>query len=317
LTDPLCQAVARAVGQGLVVVASAGNNGRSPSGAPVLGGIASPGNSPFALTVGALNTLGTAGRGDDRVAEYSSRGPARWDLAVKPDLVAPGTHIVSLEAGGSYLPANYPAVHVAGAGSNAYMQLSGTSMATPMVTGAVALLLQGSPGLSASQVKLALQAGATYVADSGLMGAGAGSLNIVASRRIAASGLSQLTVPIAPEWGSSGASFSDAGTLAAQVYAGTGVHLVSLLDLGRVWVNPALLPFGDLNLLGMLNPLRFAPANRLLWGDQVSSWATGGEQIIWGTTMSDPHGDQIIWGTSDADGQIIWGTSTLTDPGAQ
>ena len=69
------------------------------------------------------------------------------------------------------------------------MQLSGTSMSAPIVSGAVALLLQGTPGLSAAQVKLALQSGATYVRDGGLMGAGAGSLNIWASRQIAANGL--------------------------------------------------------------------------------------------------------------------------------
>ena len=57
------------------------------------------------------------------------------------------------------------------------MQLSGTSMAAPMVSGGVALLLQGTPSLTPAQVKLALQTGATYMPDGGLMGAGAGSVN--------------------------------------------------------------------------------------------------------------------------------------------
>ena len=56
--DPLCEAVERAVAAGLVVVAAAGNFGKTPDGTHVIGGIASPGNSPFALTVGALNTQG-------------------------------------------------------------------------------------------------------------------------------------------------------------------------------------------------------------------------------------------------------------------
>ena len=109
-TDPLCQAVARAVAAGIVVVASAGNYGTSASGAPVLGGITSPGNSPLAITVGAIDTYGTLGTSDDRVAPYSSRGPTAYEIAVKPDVVAPGTKLVSLEAPGSYLESRVPAV---------------------------------------------------------------------------------------------------------------------------------------------------------------------------------------------------------------
>ena len=111
-------------------------------------------------------------------------------MLVKPDVAAPGNKIVSLEANGSYLPTIYP---VAAQGRHRaptrYMQLSGTSMAAPMVSGGVALLLQGTPGLTPAQVKLALQSGATYVPDGGLMGAGAGSVNFWASRKITAGGL--------------------------------------------------------------------------------------------------------------------------------
>src|SRR5207244_2519905 len=169
-TDPLCVEVQKAVIAGIVVVASAGNSGKSADGRTVLGSISSPGNSPAALTVGALNTWGTVSRGDDTVTTYSSRGPTRFDNIVKPDLAAPGNKIISLQAAGSYLAATYPFLHKAGTGNNSYMQLSGTSMAAPMVSGAVALLLQGTPSMSASQVKLALQSGATYVTSGGLMG---------------------------------------------------------------------------------------------------------------------------------------------------
>ena len=67
----------------------------------VLGGITSPGNSPLAITVGALNTWGTV-EAQRRHASttYSSRGPTRYDIAVKPDVAAPGNKIVSLEAHG-------------------------------------------------------------------------------------------------------------------------------------------------------------------------------------------------------------------------
>src|SRR5262245_60191075 len=188
-TDPLCDAVARANAAGIVVVAAAGNAGLSVDGRMVLGSILSPGNSPFAITVGAINTFGTVARSDDAVTSYSSRGPTQYDFIVKPDVAAPGNRIVSLEAFDSYLEITYPALHKAGSGTNAYMQLSGTSMATPMVTGGVALLLQGSPGLLPAQVKLALQMGATYLPDAGLIGAGAGSVNFWASRKLLATGL--------------------------------------------------------------------------------------------------------------------------------
>ncbi|MGH8186115.1 MAG: S8 family serine peptidase, partial [Steroidobacteraceae bacterium] len=80
--DPLCEAVERAYRAGIVVVASAGNRGKAEDGAPILGGITSPGNSPYAVTVGALNTWNTVSRSDDSVTTYSSRGPTRFDLAV-------------------------------------------------------------------------------------------------------------------------------------------------------------------------------------------------------------------------------------------
>src|SRR5262249_23723610 len=55
-TDPLCEAVSNAVQAGIIVIASAGNAGKAPNGQIILGGISSSGNSPYAITVGALNT---------------------------------------------------------------------------------------------------------------------------------------------------------------------------------------------------------------------------------------------------------------------
>jgi serine protease AprX len=146
--DPLCLAAEDAVAKGLVVVASAGNSGKDAEGNPVLGSISTPGNAPGVITVGALNTWGTVGRDDDTVATYSSRGPTRYDMMLKPDVVAPGNKIVSLEAQGSYLSKTYPSLHVAGSGSNAYSMMSGTSMAAAMVSGGAALLLQSTPSLT-------------------------------------------------------------------------------------------------------------------------------------------------------------------------
>src|SRR5687768_6475647 len=120
-TDPLCIAVMKATVAGIVVIASAGNSGKAADGSPILGGITSPGNSPHAITVGAMNTKGTVTRSDDIMTTYSSRGPTKFEHAVKPDIVAPGNKVVSLETPGSYLQRNYPQFHMAGRGTNAYM----------------------------------------------------------------------------------------------------------------------------------------------------------------------------------------------------
>ena len=264
VTDLLCQKVQKAVDNGIVVVASAGNSGKSVDGRTVLDSITVPGNSPAALTVGALNTWGTVGRSDDSVTTYSSRGPTRYDNIVKPDLAAPGNKIVSLEAPGAVLAGMYPFLHKAGTGSNAYMQLSGTSMAAPMVSGGVALLLQGQPSLTAAQVKLVLQSASTFVSNGGLMGAGAGSVNIWSARQYASKGL--VSSVLSTVLGSSGASYWDAGTLANRMNKGLGIRLLSVLEAPLAFLNPSMLHYGDLNLIGLLNPLRLVSPKMLQWG---------------------------------------------------
>ena len=316
-TDPLCLAVADAVNSGIVVVAAAGNSGKTADGRMVLGSIQSPGNSPLALTVGALNTWGTVSRTDDSVTTYSSRGPTRFEFIVKPDIAAPGNKIVSLQAKNSYLATTYPALHVAGTASNAYMTLSGTSMAAPMVSGGVALLLQGTPGLSPAQVKLALQTSATFVQDGGLMGAGAGSVNFWAARETTAnSGLGSIlsTVVGGLAVTSSGAAFWDAGTLSNRLYQGVGIRLLSAVDALAAWLNPTLLHYGDLNLLGLLNPLGSLGPKWLQYG-VIGDW-TDSQAILWGDTIYDPNGQAILWGdqTTDDGTAILWGDSTIGDP---
>ena len=188
LDDPMCEAVERAVHAGIVVVAAAGNRGKDAEGRSVHGLIDSPGIDPYVITVGALNTKGTARRSDDELATYSSKGPTMVDGLLKPDIAAPGNKIVSAEALGASLTANYPALHASGAGADAYATLSGTSMATGVVSGAVALVLEANEGLTPAQVKMTLQSSATFMPEVGLVGAGAGSLNTAAAIGVALNG---------------------------------------------------------------------------------------------------------------------------------
>ncbi len=184
LTDPLCRAVAVAVRKGIVVVVAAGNDGAIGTG---FGTITSPGNSPSAITVGALDDRNTVPATDDVLAGYSSKGPSLIDFVVKPDLVAPGTWIVSARAVSSWLDtehheltlqiADYKNDPAHAAQDGAYYTLSGTSMATPMVTGAAALMLQKDPTLNPATVKARLMKSA--VKDTRLVfETGAGSLDV-------------------------------------------------------------------------------------------------------------------------------------------
>jgi serine protease AprX len=318
-TDPLCRAVLKATTQGIVVIVSAGNSGKAADGSPILGGITSPGNSPHAITVGALNTKATVVRSDDVMATYSSRGPTKYDLAVKPDIVAPGNKIVSLEAQGSYLQKNYSFLHAAGYPNNAYMQLSGTSMSAAVISAGSALLMQAYPSLTASQLKLALQTGSTYMVDGGLLGGGAGSVNFWNSRKSTSNGLLNNLIStlvggvLAP---ASGAAFWDSGTLMTRVYGGYGVRLLSLLELPLAWLNGQYLVWGDLNLFGLSNPIAGTGSNQILWGD-VATW-TPSNQILWGDTIYNPEGQQILWGDTSVDGdQILWGDAVAPAPDAE
>ena len=162
--DPLCQAVEKAWKNGIVVVVAAGNNGRfQPTNG--YGTVTSPGNDPYVITVGAMKPMGTPTRVDDLVASYSSKGPTLIDAVVKPDIVAPGNLLVSLEAPNSTLYNEFPGNRVpynfyvkggSASSSPSYFSLSGTSMATGVVSGIVADLLQKSPTLKPDQVKARL-----------------------------------------------------------------------------------------------------------------------------------------------------------------
>lgn len=128
--DPLCRAVSKANDAGLIVVTAAGNSG------PNSNTILSPGISMDAITVGAVDDKRTIDTSDDTIASFSSRGPTKEGLD-KPDLVAPGVSIRSLS----------------NTKLDSYTSLSGTSMATPLVTGSIALLFNKYKDLSPADAK--------------------------------------------------------------------------------------------------------------------------------------------------------------------
>ena len=150
-TDPVCLAVASAVEAGIVVVAAAGNDG------PLMGTVASPGIAPDAITVGAVNDTGA-------LAAFSSRGAAP-DFVIKPEISAPGVGIVS----------TVPYSNCVMSSPSGYLSASGTSMATPHVSGGAALLLQLHTDWTPEQVKSALITSAEKI-DESIWSAGAGEM---------------------------------------------------------------------------------------------------------------------------------------------
>ncbi len=151
---------------GVVVVAAAGN---WPPDAfnPIH---AAPANDPFIITVGASDEKGTASTRDDVIASYSAYDETQ-EFILKPEIIAPGSNIVSALAKQSDWATDHPERVVMGE----YFRLSGTSMAAPMVTGAVALLLQDEPNLTPDQVKYRL------LATAGKIGKSPNYLNVYAA----------------------------------------------------------------------------------------------------------------------------------------
>jgi serine protease AprX len=289
-TDPLTLAAKRAVDAGIVVVTAAGNLGQRTVGLKKktqYGSITAPGNAPWVLTVGAYSSEGTLSRWDDKVAPYSSRGPAAIDFVAKPDLVAPGTGIVSLAVPASEFYTTKTAYLVKGSRSTPnrpYLSLSGTSMASPVVAGTVALMLQANPSLKPNLVKAILQ----YTAQTRHYDAltqGAGFLN------------AQGAVELARYFKN----------------ARTGDHYPHSWMWSRqvIWGNHRLKG-------GVLKPNANAWTQNIVWGTLADD---RGENIVWGTLCEDDCenivwgtldlGENIVWGTVDRDGEnIVWGTAS-------
>jgi serine protease AprX len=169
--------------EGIVVVASAGNLG------PASGTVTKPGDDPVIISVGASDDRGTGTRDDDVVADFVSRGPTQDGLA-KPDLVAPGTRLVSLRAPGSTADVNYPQARI---GSDQFRG-SGTSFSAPIVAGVVAQILSADGSLNPNQVKYGLLKGATWLSGD-QSAAGAGTLRASRALQFAKTGAANQNTP--------------------------------------------------------------------------------------------------------------------------
>ena len=171
--DPLAHAVENAWRHGIAVVTAAGNDGGAVP-------VTMPATDPYVITVGAVDHVGTAETADDRLASFSNAGTT----ARRPDLLAPGKSVVSLRTPGSYADVMHPEALVNGDTGRRFFRGSGTSQATAVVSGAVALLLQQRPSLTPDQVKALLKTSADKLATN--PGEGPGVIDIIGALDTAA-----------------------------------------------------------------------------------------------------------------------------------
>jgi len=300
-TDPLTLAAKHAVDAGIVVVAAAGNMGKAANGQPQYGAIGAPGNAPWVLTVGASSTMGTIDRRDDTMALYSSRGPTMIDFGAKPDLVAPGSGTVSLSDKDSLFYATKAAYLVNGnrsdLGYKPYLTLSGTSMAAPVVSGTVALMLEANPNLTPNTVKAILQFTAQVYNGYNYLTQGAGFLNTLGAVR-----LSRFFAV-----GDKGDHYPNMKAWSRHIFWGNRRVSGGVLTPGGtawgqniVW-GDALTPTGQ-NIVWGEN-CADAACDNIVWGNNIV-WGESDptDNVVWGNT----DGDNIVWGNSDAD-NIVWG----------
>ena len=273
--DPLTLAARRAAEAGIVVVAAAGNLGLDRNGRAQSGGITAPGNAPWVLTVGASSHQGTEHRSDDVIGDFSSRGPTWLDFAAKPDIVAPGVGIESLSDPRSTLYGllkPYLLNGVIPVGYKPYLSLSGTSMATPVVAGTVALMLEANPNLTPNAVKAILQYTAQSHSGDSVFAQGAGFLNTKGAVRLA-------RFFAAPE---------------------TGVgYMRDTIEGERVnWSRHII--WGNYRITGGVPlPGSNAWATNQTWGGLKTQT---GQPVVWGARHDD---DNIVWSVND-DGNIVW-----------
>jgi serine protease AprX len=292
--DALCQAVESAWKAGIVVVVAAGNYGRlSVDGSDGYGTITAPGNDPYVLTVGAMNSNGSSSQASEVMTSYTSKGPTTYDHVVKPDIMAPGNAIVSLSAPGAALEAEYPTELVTGNdGNNDYFTLSGTSMATPVVTGAVALLLQQNSNLTPDQVK-ALLMQSTY------------------------SAFPTSTVVSVPALSETFTEYYDlfsVGSGLLNMQSALSDNYLAPSNLGAA-LSPSVVYNSSSGTVSLVDGNSSVSAHSTVWGSS-KAWAfsavwpdVSGSSVSWSTSL--PWNDNLLTAFS-----VVWGSSTGTGPQA-
>jgi serine protease AprX len=317
--DLLTVAAKRVVDSGLILVAAAGNNGRR-DGQTLYGGVTSPGNAPWVLTAGGFSHGGTARRQDDSIAPFSSRGPTSVDYAAKPDIVAPGVGIESLSDPASTLYFTRSSSLLAGTVATPYLpylSLSGTSQATPAVTGTIALMIQANPALTANAVKAILQYTA-YRYGYDALTEGAGFLNARGAIELARYFAAPTSIPrVARNWSRhiiwgnrrvvGGVLTPDANAWAPGVTWGDPTRAG-----GPIW-------WGFRPVIGQGEVIEWTP-----WGTSCAdpvclsvTWQAGSENVVWGSECGGDDcsthesraaaGDALVWSSEDQD-TIVWGT---------
>src|SRR6266567_3208420 len=291
ILDPICQAVEQAWKAGIVVVVAAGNFGRDNAmNTNGYATITAPGNDPYVITVGATSTHGTDNTNDDTITSFSSKGPTLLDHVIKPDLVAPGNLVVSLAATGSTLDRNFsanevdPDLYGSYSRTASYFRLSGTSMAAPMVSGAVALMLERVPALTPDQVKARLMktANKSYPANSTSTSANGASFDNQSDIFTVGAGYLNTYAAVTSNDMPSGSALSP---VAVRDLFG---NVLLKADNSSVWNNSIVW------------------GTSIVWGNGVNS-----NSIVWGTSIvwgnNGLAGYSIVWGTS-----IVWGNNGTT-----
>jgi serine protease AprX len=304
-TDPLAQAAKRAVEAGIVVVASAGNIGQNANQQTQFGGVTSPANAPWVLSIGASSHRGTTSRADDVVAAFSSRGPTWLDFSAKPDLVAPGVGIESLSDPHSTLYWELQNYLLDGARPmpyRPYLSLTGTSMAAPIVSATVALMLEANPSLTPNAVKAILQYTAEAHANESPLAQGAGLVNARGALRLARFFASPEAAPLgSPVDTVAGAAVPWSRHLIwgnHRVTGGVPLPGSSAWSTSVTW-GDSVTPAGQPITWGAANP------DNVVWGER------NGDNVVWGELTGDnvvwgESADNVVWGEAHAD-NVVWG----------